>query len=188
MPTIRIHSLYEAFINITVASPRPEGVPSYIIPSAKLHDQIAATIRGIMREYKHLAEHETWVASQFRVQTYLPTNSALPTGNNGYYAVRTLDPAGSVVEVNEDFMLDVLRIRYALVFAILPASVLDDDGDAFERYWQKAFKDLFVTGYSLSGVFIPDDDMERDDTKTTIDIQLEMGGAKATMPFNKSPS
>jgi hypothetical protein len=187
VPAIRIHSLYEAFVNITVASPRPEGVPSYIIPAAKYHDEIAAKIRGILREYKHLAENETWVASAYRVQTYLPTNAALPTGNNGYYAVRTLDPAGSIPEVDEKFMLDVLRLRYSLVFAILPASVLDDDGDAFERYWQKAFKDLFVTGYSMTGVFIPGDEMDRDDTKTTIDIQLEMGGAKGTMRFDKSP-
>lgn len=180
MPSIRVHSLYECFVNITIASPRPEAVPSHIVPNGKLHDEIASKIRGAMREYKHLADNSDWVSSARQVCAYLPA---------GFYAVRTLDPAGSIIEVDEDFMLDVLRLRYVMVFAILPASLQAEEGvgDAYERHWQKAFRDLLVSGYGFSGVFVPGDVMERNDLGTTIDVQLEMGGAKSTMRFDKAP-
>lgn len=182
MPQIRVHSLYEAFINITVASPRPEGTPAHIIPNAAEHDEIAAQVRAAMREYKHLGENEIWVPNSKQVQTYLP---AVPSQ---FYAVRTLDPAGSLVEVDEEYFLDVLRVRYSIVFAVLPGALLADEriGEAYESNWQRAFKDLFTIGYSLPGVFIPGDKADRDDTKTTIDITLELGGAKGTMPFHKT--
>lgn len=178
MPSIRVHSLYDCALNITIASPRPEALPSHIIPNGKLHDEIAAKIRGAMREYKHLSDNSDWVESAKQVCTYLP---------DGFYAVRTLDPAGSIVEVDEGFMLDVLRLRYVMVFAILPASLQADEGigEAFERHWQKAFRDLFVTGYGFTGVFVPGDVMDRNDSGTTIDVQLEMGGAKSTMRYDK---
>lgn len=179
MPSIRVHSLFECSINITIASPRPDGVPSHIIPNGKLHDEIASKIRAAMREYKHLGENETWSAGVKNVCTYLPAN---------FYAVRTLDPTGSIVEVDENFMLDALRLRYSMVFAILPASLQAEEGigEAFERHWQKAFRDLFVTGYGFTGVFVPGDLMERNDNGTTIDVQLEMGGAKGTMRFDRA--
>ena len=181
MPSIRVPSLFDCSLNITIASPRPEGVPSYIIPNGKLHDEIASKIRAAMQEYRHLAESETWSPPAKSVCTYLPAN---------FYAVRTLDPAGSIIEVDECFMLDVLRLRYVMVFAILPASLQADEGigEAYEHHWQKAFRDLLVTGYGFTGVFVPGDVMDRNDSGTTIDIQLEMGGSKGTMCFDKSPS
>ena len=184
MPSIRVPSIYEAFINVTIASPRPEAVPSYIIPNAALHDELSAKIGAAFREYKHLGENEVWVSASLRVQTYLP---ATPSQ---FYAVRTLDPAGQLVEVDEDFFLDVLRIRYALVFAVLPGAYMADEriGEAFVRHWQKAWKDVLVTGYGMNSIFIPGDSMERDDTKTTIDIMMELGASTATMRFDKSPS
>lgn len=180
MPSIRVHSLYECFINITIASPRPDALPSHIIPNGNLHDELASKIRGAMREYKHLSDNSDWVTSARQVCSYLPS---------GYYAVRKLDPAGSIVEVDEDFMLDVLRLRYSMVFAILPASLQAEEGigDAYERHWQTAFKDLFVTGYGFSGVFVPGDAMERNDLGTTIDVQLEMGGSMGAMRFDMAP-
>lgn len=180
MPTIRVHSLYECTINLTIASPRPEGVPSYIIPNGKLHDEISSKIRAAMLEYKHLSDNSDWVASAKQVATYIPP---------GFFAVRTLDPSGSLIEVDEHFMLDVLRMRYVMVFAVLPSSLLADEGtgQAFERHWQKAFKDMLMTGYGFSNVFVPGDAMERNDLGTTIDIQLEMGGSRGTMRFDKSP-
>ena len=184
MPQIIVHSLFDAFVNFTIASPRPEAVPSYIIPNADLHDELAAKLRGALREYKHLSENSDWVASAKQVATYLPATSNVGT----FYAVRSFDPAGSLVEVDEGFMLDVLKLRYSLVFAVLPGALLADErtGEAYERHWQKAFKDLLVTGYGFDGVFIPGDDTSRDDNKTTIDIQLELGAAKASMGFEKS--
>lgn len=183
MPSIRVHSLYEAFVNYTVASPRPEALPSHIIANAALHDELAAKLRTALREYRHLSDNSDWVPASQQVSTYLPTGTA-----GVYYAVRTFDPAGSLVEVNEDFMLDVLRVRYNLVFAVLPAALMSTEGEAFERYWQKAFKALLVTGagFPSTMVFIPGDKTDRDDNATTLDIQLELGAAKSTMRFDKA--
>lgn len=184
MPTILTPALREAFINITVASPRPEAMPAHIIPNAALHDEIASTVEAALDEYKHLGEHEQWVAPAKQLATYFTANSAA-----NFYAVRSLMPAGSIIEVNEDFFLDVLRIRFSLIFAILPASLQADErtGKAFPRHWQAAIKGLLTTGYSLQNVFIPGDDERRPGDRTEIDVTLEMGGYQGRLPFEKAP-
>lgn len=180
MPSILEYTAYEAFINVTVSSLRPEGVPAHIIPNAKRHQEIASLIRWkALREYKHRLENGTWVPRAQQLNTYLPPVSGAP-----YYAVRKLQPAGSIIEVNEEFMLDILRLRFALVFVIQRAALSDDDtGGAFEQYFQKAIKDLFVTGYSLENVFIPDDETKRPEDGTQIDIMIEMGNGSAQQSF-----
>lgn len=184
MPQITVPALYECFLNITVSSPRPEGMPAHIIANGALHDEIAAQVRAAMREYRHLGENEGWVASALQVQTYLPS-----TGGNKFYAVRQLYPAGSIIAVDEDYFFDVLRIRYSLVFAVLPGSLQADarTGEAHERHWQKAFKDMLVTGNSLQNVFIPGDDDRRPGDRTEIDITLEMGAAQGRLPYDLAP-
>jgi hypothetical protein len=186
MPTIQTPALREAFVNVVVSSPRPEGVPSHIIPNALAHDEIASTVEAAMEEYQHLGENELWVPAAKQVRTYL--NASTNTGKD-FYAVRTLRPAGSVVEVDEDFLLDVLRIRFSLVFAILPGSLMADDrtGKAFNRHWQAAFKNLLATGHSLQNVFIPGDADRRPGDRTEIDVMLEMGGYEGRLPFIKAP-
>lgn len=184
MPLITVPALREAFINVVVSSPRPEGVPSTIIPNAVKHDEIASTVEAAMMEYKQLAENETWVPAAQQLATYFTANSAA-----NFYAVRSLMPVGSIVEVNEDYMLDVLRIRFSLIFAILPASLRANEktGHAFNRHFQAALKSLFVTGYALDEVFIPGDTDRRPGDRTEIDITLEMGGYQGRVPYEKSP-
>ncbi len=184
MPLITVPALREAFVNVVVSSPRPEGTPSTIIPNADKHDEIASTVEAALMEYKQLAENETWVGAAYQLATYFTTGGA---GN--FYAVRALMPAGSVVEVDQDFMLDVLRIRFSLVFAILPASLRANEksGHAFNRHFQAAIKALFVTGYSLNDVFIPGDTDRRPGDRTEIDITLEMGGYQGRLPYEKAP-
>lgn len=184
MPAITVPALREAFINIVVSSPRPDAVPAHIIPAAALHDEIASTVEAALQEYKHLGENEGWVASAKQLATYLSANSAA-----NFYAVRALTPAGSIVEVDQDFFLDILRLRFALVFAILPASLQADErtGHAFNRHWQHALKDLLVTGYSLQNVFIPGDQDRRPGDRTEIDITLEMGGSSGKLRHDKAP-
>jgi hypothetical protein len=186
MPTITTPALREAFVNIVVSSPRPEGVPATIIPSAAKHDEIASVIEAALDEYQHLSENEGWVASAKQIGTYLPASGAAIK----YYAVRSLMPAGSIVEVNEDFFLDILRIRFSLMFAVLPPSLMADPrtGKAFPFHWQKAFKDLLVTGWSLENVFIPGDEDRRPGDRTEIDITLEMGGYQGRLRHEQAPS
>lgn len=185
MPSITVPALYECFINIVISSPRPEGLPAHIIANGAMHDEIASQVRAAMREYRHLGENEEWVASALQVQTYLPA-----TGSNKFYAVRALMPAGSIVEVNEDYFLDVLRIRYSMVFAILPGSLQADPrtGEAHERHWQAAFKSMLVTGNSLQNVFIPGDEDRRPGDRTEIDLTLEMGPSQGRLRYDLAPS
>jgi len=184
MPMITVPALREAFVNIVVSSPRPEGMPAHIIPGAALHDEIAAKVEAALREYKHRGENEGWVAPALQVQTYLPS-----TGTNKFYAVRSLMPAGSIVDVDQDFLLDILRIRFSLIFAILPGCLQADEqtGDAYNRHWQKAFKQLLVTGYAMDSVFIPGESDRRPGDRTEIDITLEMGGYQGRLPYDKAP-
>jgi hypothetical protein len=184
MPTILVPALREAFINVVVSSPRPEGCPSTIIFNGAKHDEIASQVEAALQAYKHLGEHEGWVPSAQQLATYLPD-----TAGQKFYAVRGLDPAGSIVEVDEKFLLDVLRIRFSLVFAILPGSLMADErtGHAFNRHWQKAINDLLVAGYSLTDVFIPGDMDRRPGDRTEIDVTLEMGGAQGKLRSEKAP-
>lgn len=185
MPAITTPALREAFVNVVVSSPRPEAVPAHIIPNAQAHDEIASTIEAALEEYQHLGENEIWVPPAKQVQTYLNTS----TGAGGqFYAVRALTPAGSIVEVDEEFFLDILRIRFSLTFAVLPGCMQADPrtGKAFNRHWQAAFKGLLTTGWSLSSVFIPGDEDRRPGDRTEIDVMLEMGGYSGRLRIDKS--
>jgi len=184
MPQITVPALYECFLNITVSSPRPEHTPAHIIANGAAHDEIASQVRAALREHQHLGENEGWVAAAKQVQTYLPA-----TSGNKFYAVRSLFPAGSIIAVDEDYFLDVLRLRYSLVFAVLPGSIQADPrtGEAHERHWQKAFKDLLVTGNSMQSVFIPGDEDRRPGDRTEIDLTLELGGASGRLPYEMAP-
>lgn len=181
MPTVRVHSLYAATVSLTVTSPRPAGTPSHLMPNAKAHADLASQIRAALREFKHLAENSDTVKASWQIATHLAT-----VGCPAFYAVRTLDPAGSLVDVDADYFLDILRLRYDLVFAVLPGALLaaEEAGEAYESNWQRAIKSLLCSGYKVPRVFIPGDEGTRDETATNVDLTLEMGPAKATMPFN----
>lgn len=174
MPAITFPALREAFVNVVVSSPRAENVPSTLIPSAEKHDEIAATIEAACAEWQHLAEHESWVPAARQLATHLST-----AGAGGFYAVRSLMPAGSIIEIDQDYLLDVMRIRFALVFAVLPPAIMADarTGHAYARHWQAAFKGLLTgTAWSLPDVFIPGDNDRRPGDRTEIEVTLELGG------------
>lgn len=184
MPTILTPALREAFVNVVVSSPRSEAAPSTLIPSAALHDEIAATVEAALEEYQHLGEHDSWVPAAKQLATYFALNGA-----GGFYAVRSLVPAGSIIEINEDYLLDVMRLRFALVFAVLPPSLQVDPrtGKAFARHFQAAFQKLLVTGWSLTPVFIPGDEDRRPGDRTEIEVIVEMGGASGRLRYDKAP-
>lgn len=187
MPIINVPGFREAFVNVFVASFRPQGVPAHIIPNAPIHDEIASQVEAAFMEYKHLTENYQWVPAAKQITTYLPDTVGDGTGRK-FYACRTLMPEGSIVDVDQKFGLDILRIRYSLVFAILPGSLIADEktGNAFNRHWQAAFKALLVTGYSFTTpIFIPGDEGERPGEGTQIDIMLEMGGFSGRLPYDK---
>lgn len=177
---IQEFSLYEATLTLTVSTPRPEGTPSHIIPGAKLHDEIAAQVRGLLREYKHIAPTAARVAPAATIGTYLPTASGAPL-----YHLRALEPAGSLIEVNEDFMLDLLRLRWAASFVLAPGFFAAAEGLAlaFEENWQRAFQGL-LTANGVAQVFIPGDEDRRPGDRTEIDLILELGAASARLGYD----
>lgn len=184
MPTITVPALREAFINVVISSPRPDSAPATLIPSAALHDEIASTVEAALDEYQHLAEHETWVPVNRQLATHLTA-----AGAGDFYAVRSLMPAGAIIEVNEDFLLDVMRLRFALIFAVLPASLQADPrtGKAFPRHFQAALQRLLTIGWDLNEVFIPGDADRRPGDRTEIEVTLEMGGYQGRLRYDKSP-
>jgi hypothetical protein len=185
MPAITVPALREAFVNIVVSSPRDANVPSTIIPSADKHDEIAATCEAACAEWQHLAEHETWVPAARQLATHLAAGGA-----GGFYAVRALTPAGHLVEIDGDYLLDVMRLRFALVFAVLPPALQADPrtGHAYARHWQAAFKRLLTgTAWSLNDVFIPGDNDRRPGDRTEIEVTLELGGYQGRLRHEMPP-
>ena len=184
MPSITVPALRDAFINIVVSSPHPEAAPAHIIPGAAEFVEIASKIEAALEEYKHLGEHDTWVASAKQLATYLTANGAA-----NFYAVRSLTPAGSLTEVDDALLFDIHRIRFALVFAILPGALQADEREAhaYARHWQRAVKDLLVTGYGLANVFIPGDQDRRPGDRTEIEVMLELGAAHGRLRYEQSP-
>jgi hypothetical protein len=183
MPSIQLHGLYEAFLNIVVSSPRPDAAPSHIIPNAQRHDEICSVVLCALDEFKHLPDNSDWVPTVKQLATYLPA-----TAGQGWYAVRAINPAGTIVDVDEDFALDMLRIRFGVIFAILPAAIQADErsGKAFQRHWQAAIKKLLNEAYGLNDIFIPGDEGRRPGDRTEIDVQLELGPGSTRIRADKA--
>jgi hypothetical protein len=177
--TLTEYSMQTGALTVTITSPRPEALPATVMPAATLHSEIAATVRCALRTHRHVAPHPG-VPAALQLGTYLPA---------GYYALRRLEPEGSVVEVDSDFLLDVCRLRYGLAFALLPAAV-GATGDseklafAFERHLARAAKDLLVTGWGLAGVYATgDDDARRPLERTEVGVHYETGLSAAPQAY-----
>ena len=178
---IQEYSTYEAYLNLTIASPRPEGAPSHIIPSAKLHDQLASQVRGILREYKHTGLTEG-VAATATIATYFPQQNSKPI-----YRILALVPAGSITDSDQELLFDGMRMRYAVTFCILPGALSASESlaFAFEENFQRAFQSLLVA-QGMTDIFIPGDEDRRPGDRTEIDVMLELGGGSARLGYDVS--
>jgi hypothetical protein len=168
---IQAFGVYTGTLVIGVATPRPEAVPSTHFVAASIHEDYCATVRSALRRHKHVGESSLSYAATLRLQNYFPVFAASPI-----YAIRELRPAGSPRDIDPEFMLEIMRIRYDFVLNILPAAMLSNevDAEAMERHMENATRKLFQA-LAIPDVFIPGDGGDRPGDRTEIDIVCEMG-------------
>ena len=79
-------------------------------------------------EHKHVGETALAYPTAQRLQTYFPV-FPLVTGTP-LYALRQLQPAGSPRDIDRDFMLEIMRVRYQFTLVMLPAYHTANELDA----------------------------------------------------------
>lgn len=131
---------YHGFtLSITVATQRPEAAPSGILVAGKMHDEYAARVRALLREFR-ATDPSAGVKNL----------SALLT----YYRITKMQPAGSAREVQGNY--DLLRLQFSAEFTTIDAAQIGDERAvfAFERNIEKAVDDLFAAN-EIPNAFIP---------------------------------
>lgn len=156
MPLIQEYDYYEATLGITVVTQRPEAAPANLLVAATLHDQYAARVRGLLREWR------------------APLDPYLTACG---YDIRKIEPAGTSREIDRDFQQDILQMQFRLGVALNQSAWTADERVvfAFERNLEKAVADLFAAN-GVPHVFIPGDD----ETQGESFIQILVSGVAAT--------
>jgi len=178
---IQAYTAHEGTLTVAVATPRPEEASSTHFTAAKIHEDYCARVRALLREHKHCDASALAYPAASRLQTYFPV-FPLVTGKP-LYALRELRPAGTMRDIDRDFMLEIMRIRYAFTLAILPPFFGADEVDAegIERAIEYAVKQLFqaagVPYVTIPQVTIPGDNDVIDGVLSLVSISVELGGA-----------
>ena len=185
---VQAYSAYAGTLQVTVATPRPDAAPSTHFTAASVHEDYCASVRALLREYKHVGESSVEFPAEQRIQSFFPTFTiggiAKPL-----FALRELMPIGSPRDIDADFQLEVMRIRYQFHIVILPAAFAANsvDAEAIERHVEYAIRQLFQAN-TVPDVFIPGDSEDRPH-RSEIDIVCELGTATAKMGVDiPSPS
>lgn len=159
------YNYYTAALIVGIHTPRINPSPATIFLAGTLHAELAAKIRGALREYKTVGQTTTGLSA------YLPTQGGFPL-----YGIRKIQPSGAPRSVDEDFNIEVTSCRFGLEIAILESTYAADEAIwmAIERNIEKAAQDLFK---SLS---IPCRDIEIPSNNdqlgsTFVDILCELG-------------
>lgn len=153
MPEITEYDYYDATLAITIVTQRPDAAPSQLLVSASLHEEFAARVRKVLREFRQ------------PLDVYLP-----------YYAVNRIRPAGTARDIDRELNQDLLRQQFALGFSLTAAAQIADEIAVFamERNIEKAVRDLF-TANELPHIFIPGQDGVHGESY--IDIVVTLGAA-----------
>ena len=122
MPEITEYDYYDATLAITIVTQRPEAAPSQLLVSATLHEEFAARVRKVLREFRQ------------PLDVYLP-----------YYAVNRIRPSGTARDIDRELNQDLLRQQFALGFSLTAAAQIADEIAVFamERNIEKAVRDVF---------------------------------------------
>lgn len=171
---IQAYTAYSGTLVITVATQRIDAAASTKFTAASIHEDYAAQVRALLKEHRHIGETALAYPATKRLQTYFPTHAGSPL-----YALRQLMPSGSPRDIDPEWQLEIMRIRYDFALNVLPAAALADESiaEALERHLEKAVHDLFQAN-GVPDVFLPGDEMLRT-AQTEIDIVVEMGPATA---------
>lgn len=176
---IQAYTAYNFTLTVTVASIRPQEAPSTLFTAAKIQEDIAAQVRVLLEEHKHVGETAIAYPAAQRIQTYFPT-ATIGGVAKPLFALRELMPAGSPRDIDMDWHLEIMRIRYAGFLNLLPPcwAATAAVREAKERVIEYACQQLLSTNAQLN-LFIPGDDGLRPGEGTTIDIVCELGAASA---------
>lgn len=178
---VQAYKQFQGTITVVAATPRPEEAASTKLTAATIHEDYAAKVRALLREYKHIGGESLQWPSAKRIQSYFPAHNGSPI-----YAVRELRPAGTTRGIDQDYQLEVISIRYAFTLDWLPSAFSADEeiAEAMERNIEFAVSSLFEAN-AVPHVFIPgSNEIEPGNTggdavPTAISITCEMGGATA---------
>ncbi len=174
---VQAYTATSATLLVTIASPRG-ATASVFFKAAKVHEDFAAAVRALLREYKHIAPTCDSFPVAARIQSYFPVFNGRPL-----FAVRQLMPAGAPRDIDQDFNLEVMRIRYQLELNILPPAwqASEPIGDAIERHVESAVRELFKAN-GVPDVYLPGEEGLRIEDRTEIDIICETGLATGRGP------
>ena len=177
---IQAYTAYVGTLTVAIATPRPEEVASTHFVAAKIHEDYCAQVRALLREHKHCDVSSLAYPAASRLQTYFPV-FPLVTGKP-LYALRSLQPAGSPRDIDREFMLEIMRVRYDFMLAILPPYFEADEttAEGIERALEYAVKSLFIA-QSIPDVVIPGDNDTINGVDSLISITCELGAASARM-------
>lgn len=176
---IQAYTAYTGTLTITVATPRPEEAASAFFVAGKIHEDYCAKVRAALEEHIHiLAPGQQFPAAQ-QLQTYFPAATVGGVAQP-LYALRELMPAGSPRDVDMDFFLEIMRIRYAFTLVLLPAAFAASGvlREGKERHLEYAVKKLFEA-QSIPHTTIPGDNDILDGVSSHIGILCELGAASA---------
>jgi hypothetical protein len=159
MGEILEYDYYDASVTVTIATRRPEEMPSVLFVAGALHTEFVAKVRAALREKKD------------PLNPYLPESGGFPL-----YGIRKIMPAGAARGVDDQYFIEITRQRFELGIAFLPSTWMAGETVALavERHIEKAVKDLFAA-LGIPHLTIPGDNHKLGDS--FIDVICELGGA-----------
>lgn len=176
---INSYDVHPGVLTITVATPRDPEIPSALFTAASIHEDYCGRVRALLREYKHVGESSNACPAAQRLQAYFPAHEGKPL-----YALRALVPSGAPREIDPEFMLEVLRIRYEFILVDLPEAMMADAiiAEGRERAMEKALHDLLEAN-GVPAVFIPSNNDQRNPNRSEVDIICEFGPSTGRRSF-----
>lgn len=168
---VQAYCAFQGTLQITVATQRAEPMASTRFTAATIHEDYAAQVRALLKEYRHVGATSLSYPATKRLSTYLPTHNG-----EQIFAIRELQPIGSPRDVDDQWQLEIMRIRYSFTLHLLPAAFLVNESvaEAMERHIEYAVRQLFLAN-GVPDVYIPGDQELRSGTGTEVDISCEMG-------------
>lgn len=169
-----VYNAYRGTASIVVSSARAEAGPAAKFVFGKVHEDVAGRTRALLREYLHCGDSAEQTPAARRLATYLPVN----TVGHPLFILKELQPAGTLRDIDADWQLEVMRLRYGFtVHLTMAAFGADPDiAENIEGALQFAIKSVLSNG-GVPFVFLPSDQDVRPSEQHDVDVICELGAA-----------
>lgn len=159
-------------LTIRVVNMRPEAAPANVLVAGTLFTEYAAKVADALSEYKVNAQYGALVPVAKQLSTHLPQSGGFPL-----YGIRRIQPSGQTQEVDNDYQQDILNMRFAVDFSILPTAWQQNPAlvKAFARNIQRAVK-LLLDANSIPSLTIPGDDEVLGESYISITLDVGVAG------------